>query len=273
MKKILSVLMATLMFLTLLMPLSVFAENGPYPMDWWENADEEDIGDITNIAAIGVVDYDTFDMGYVYPAFMAEIMPVQEKGMSYDEKSNTLTLDNFKTEKILTITSMGDDFKINVKGYNEVGSIISSTMSWGCSITVTGNGALVVNKNKTYPSAVEMDVSGTGYGFFKTEKTVATKFFGNIDTEISEALPTISVYGTKEADPSKVIMLEGELKADKELKAEPFEVTTYEQIQGCWVDKYWGVSDYFVSDKEEFKGRLFVGDTYDGELYYLDEVV
>ena len=36
MKKILSVLMATLMFLTLLMPLSVFAENGPYPMDWWE---------------------------------------------------------------------------------------------------------------------------------------------------------------------------------------------------------------------------------------------
>lgn len=273
MKKILSVLMATLMFLTLLMPLSVFAENGPYPMDWWENSDEEDIGDITNIAAIGVVDYDTFDMGYVYPAFMAEIMPVQEKGMSYDEKSNTLTLDNFKTEKILTITSMGDDFKINVKGYNEVGSIISSTMSWGCSITVTGNGALVVNKNKTYPSAVEMDVSGTGYGFFKTEKTVATKFFGNIDTEISEALPTISVYGTKEADPSKVIMLEGELKADKELKAEPFEVVVYEQIQACWVDKYWGASDYFVSDKEEFKGRLFVGDTYDGELYCLDEVV
>jgi hypothetical protein len=268
MKKILSVLMATLMFLTLLMPLSVFAENGPYPMDWWENADEEDIGDITNIAAIGVVDYDTFDMGYVYPAFMAEIMPVQEKGMSYDEKSNTLTLDNFKTEKILTITSMGDDFKINVKGYNEVGSIISSTMSWGCSITVTGNGALVVNKNKTYPSAVEMDVSGTGYGFFKTEKTVATRFFGNIDTEISEALPTISVYGTKEADPSKVIMLEGELKADKELKAEPFEVVVYEQIQACWVDKYLGASDYFVSDKEEFKGRLFVGDTYDGELYY-----
>ena len=273
MKKILSVLMATLMFLTLLMPLSVFAENGPYPMDWWENADEEDIGDITNIAAIRVIDYDTFDMGYVYPKFMAEIMPVQEKGMSYDEKSNTLTLDNFKTEKILTITSMGDDFKINVKGYNEVGSIISSTMSWGCSITVTGNGALVVNKNKTYPSAVEMDVSGTGYGFFKTEKTVATKFFGNIDTEISEALPTISVYGTKEADPSKVIMLEGELKADKELKAEPFEVVVYEQIQACWVDKYWGASDYFISDKEEFKGRLFVGDTYDGELYYLDEVV
>ena len=273
MKKILSVLMAALMLLTLLMPLSVFAENGPYPMDW-ENLTEENIGDITAMAAIGVIDYDTFDMGYVYPAFMAEIMPVQDEGsISYDEKTNTLTLKNFKTTKILTVTSMGDDFKINVSGYNEIGCIISSAMSWGCSITVTGNGALVVNKNKTYPSAVEMDVSDTGYGFFKTEKTVATKFFGNIDTEISEALPTISVYGTKEADPSKVIMLEGELKADKASKAEPFEVTTYEQIQACWVDKYWGVGDYFISDKEEFKGRLFVGDTYDGELYYLDEVV
>ena len=274
MKKILSVLMATLMFLTLLMPLSVFAENGPYPMDWWENTDEEDIGDITNIAAIGVIDYDTFDMGYVYPAFMAEFMPVQEEGsITYDEKTNTLNLKNFKTTKILTITSMGDDFKINVSGYNEIGSIISSAMSWGCSITVTGNGSLVVNPNKTYPSAVTLDVSGTGYGFFKTEKTVATKFFGNIDTELGEAEPTIYVSGSKESDPSKVIILEGDVKSDKELKAEPFEVVVYEQIKACIVDKYWGTDEYFVSDKEEFKGRLFVGETYDDVLYDLYEVV
>lgn len=273
MKKILSVLMATLMLITLLTPISVFAQNGPYPTDW-ENMTEENIGDITAMAAIGVIDYDTFEMGYVYPAFMAEIMPVQDEGtITYDEKTNTLTLKNFKTEKILTVTSMGDDFKINVSGYNEIGCIISADMSWGCSITVTGSGALVVNKNKTYPTAVEMDVSGTGYGFFKTEKTVATKFFGNVDTEISEALPTISVYGTKEADPSKVIILEGELKADKALRAEPFESVVYEQIQACWVDKYWGTGEYFVSNKDEFKDRLFIGETYDDVVYDLYEVV
>ena len=61
MKKILAVLMATLMFLTLLMPISVFAENGPAPIDWeeWANIDTESL-DITDldVSFITVIDYE-----------------------------------------------------------------------------------------------------------------------------------------------------------------------------------------------------------------------
>ena len=272
MKKILSVLMATLMLLTLLMPLSVFAENGPYPVDW-ENITEEQLEEVETVSMISLMDYNTFEFGYLYPKLMADTLPVAKSGISYDEKTNTLKLNNFKGDEMLVMSAMGDDFKIEVIGYNEIGSIGSLDMEWGGSITVTGSGSLVVNPNKTYPSAVTLDVSGTGYGFFKTEKTVATKFFGNIDTDLGEAEPTIYVSGSKESDPSKVIILEGDVKSDKELKAEPFEVTVYEQIKACIVDKYWGADEYFISDKEEFKGRLFIGETYDDVLYDLYEVV
>ena len=122
MKKVLSVLMATLMLLTLLMPLSVFAENGPYPTDW-DNMTEEDLENIESIASVSLMDIETFDMGYVYPELMAGIMPVTVKGISYDLKTNTLTLNNFKSDKMLMITDMGDDFKIKLVGYNEVGFI------------------------------------------------------------------------------------------------------------------------------------------------------
>lgn len=183
MKKVLTVLLATLMFLTLLMPLSVFAANGPYHTDW-ENMTEEDLGNIESIASVSLVDLETFDMGYVYPEVMAGVMPVTAKGISYDLKTNTLTLNNFKSDSMLMLTDMGDDFKIKLVGYNEVGFIGSVALVWGSSITVTGSGVLVVNKNKTYPSAVTVDVSGTGYGFFKTEKSAAVKFIGNIVTEL-----------------------------------------------------------------------------------------
>ena len=273
MKKVLSVLMATLMLLTLLMPLSVFAENGPYPTDW-DNMTEEDLENIESIASVSLMDIETFDMGYVYPELMAGIMPVTVKGISYDLKTNTLTLNNFKSDKMLMITDMGDDFKIKLVGYNEVGFIGSVALVWGSSITVTGSGVLVVNKNKTYPAAVNLEVSGTGYGFFKTEKSVAVKLIGNIDTDLGEAEPTVFVSGTKEADTSKVIMLNGDVKASAVTKKESIDMVQYEQTEVLWVDEYYGYGDFYTSDKEGYKGKLYIcEESYEEALYYTYEVV
>ncbi len=274
MKKVLSVLMATLMFLTLLMPLSVFAANGPYPTDW-DNMTEEDLENIESIASISLVDIETFDMRYVYPEFMAQMMPVTTKGISYDLKTNTLTLNNFKSDMMLMVTDMGDDFKIKLVGYNEVGFIGSVALVWGSSITVTGSGVLVVNKNKTYPSAVNLEVTGTGYGFFKTEKSVAVKLIGNIDTELGEAEPTIYVSGTKEADTSKVIMLNGDVKASTATQKESIDVVQYEKTEVLWVDKYLGNGDFYTTGKDGYSGKLYIGEeNYDENgLYYMYEVV
>ena len=275
MKKILAVLMATLMFLTLLMPISVFAENGPYPVDW-ENVTEEELENIETISMIGLMDYTTFEIGYLYPEILAEEMPVNSKGLSYDEKTNTLTLNNHKSNMMLSLCAMGDDFKINVVGYNEIGCIGSIDMDWGGSVTITGNGVLVINENKTYPASVTIDVSDTGYGFFKTEESVSVKLTGNISTELADAEPTIWVLGTKEADTSKVIMLNGDVKASEESKKEAYEEVLYEQTEVIWVDETYVQSDfYFKSEKEEFKDKLFIGELYDYEeqLYDMYEVV
>ncbi len=274
MKKVLSVLMATLMFLTLLMPLSVFAQNGPYPTDW-ENMTEEELENVESIATISLVDIETFEMGYVYPEMMAEIMPVTTKGISYDLKTNTLTLNNFKSDMTLMVTDMGDDFKIKLVGYNEIGFIGSVAIVWGSSVTITGSGVLVVNKNKTYPSAVAVDVSGTGYGFFKTEKNAAVKLVGNVTTELGEAEPTIYVSGTKEADTSKVIMLNGDVKVTEASKKESYDVVNYVQTEVLWVDKYFGYGDFYTTEKEGYSGKLYIGEeSYDENgLYYMYEVV
>jgi len=133
MKKVLSVLLATLMFLTLLMPLSVFAKNGPYPTDW-ENMTEEDLENLETISMISLMDYNTYGLGYLYPEFMAEGMPVAKKGISYDVKTNTLTLNNYKSNEMLMMSAMGDDFKIKVSGYNELGCIGSLDLGWGGSM-------------------------------------------------------------------------------------------------------------------------------------------
>ena len=70
-------------------------------------------------------------------------------GMSYDRESNTLTLNNYKSSTTVIVTNMmGDDFKINLVGDNEIGSIGSYGDAWGGSINICGNGSLVINADK-----------------------------------------------------------------------------------------------------------------------------
>ena len=71
-------------------------------------------------------------------------------GMSYDRESNTLTLNNYKSSTTVIVTNMmGDDFKINLVGDNEIGSIDSYGDAWGGSINISGNGSLVINADKS----------------------------------------------------------------------------------------------------------------------------
>lgn len=83
-------------------------------------------------------------------------------GMSYDRESNTLTLNNYKSSTTVIVTNMmGDDFKINLVGDNEIGSIGSYGDAWGGSINISGNGSLVINTDKSDDYGIAFFAEGT----------------------------------------------------------------------------------------------------------------
>ena len=83
-------------------------------------------------------------------------------GMSYDRETNTLTLNNYKNKATGIATNMmGDDFKINIKGENHIGELISYGDGWGGSITLTGNGKLYINENKYYETGIYINAENT----------------------------------------------------------------------------------------------------------------
>lgn len=83
-------------------------------------------------------------------------------GMSYDRESNTLTLNNYKSSTTVIATNMmGDDFKINLVGDNEIGSIDSYGDAWGGSINISGNGSLVINADKSDDYGIAFFAEGT----------------------------------------------------------------------------------------------------------------
>lgn len=83
-------------------------------------------------------------------------------GMSYDRETNTLTLNNYKNKTAGIATNMmGDDFKINLIGDNEIGGIGSYGDAWGGSINICGNGSLVINADRAGDYGVAFFAEGT----------------------------------------------------------------------------------------------------------------
>ena len=278
MKKLLSVLLAVLMFATLLMPLSVFAENGPAPIDWdaLENADLEslDLEDL-NIPLIAVIDYEKEEMGYVYPKEIASEAPVTTKGFSYDKATNTLTLTNVRLPyAVLGLTAMGDDFKIKLVGYNEFGSIVVGSLKWGCSVTLVGNGELVLNKSKAFAQSLLLDFTGSKVGFFKASNTVALKIYGVGADEYGDLVyPTVEVVQAPNADFSKVLVLDGSVKENITTKSQKLDINVYEQVEAyCLYDIAIGNLDYFRKNGDTetlYAGDEIIEDGYSTGYYTL----
>ena len=96
----------------------------------------------------------------IYSASSKDISTVE--GISYDRASNTLTIENYNNTKNRIATNMmGDDFKINIKGENHIGGLVSYGDGWGGSITLTGNGTLYINENKSYETGIYMNAETT----------------------------------------------------------------------------------------------------------------
>ena len=156
----------------------VLAENGPYPgsagMAFYNPENDNE----TIIFSAGTVYNDAF------------------AGATYDKDTNTLTLDNVKTTLSLEYAGMGDDFKINLVGDNEIGYLSSYSYGYGSNINFVGNGSLTINKDKKWESGIYFSSSGVK-GKIEVADTATLKVYGSDFA--------IGVVYSKESDGSLLV--------------------------------------------------------------------
>ena len=153
MKKNLSLIISLVLIIGV-MPQNIPAADGPCQEDYPP-------------AYISLVD----DEAGTIPLFSNYIGDNVQKvdGIEYDKSDNTLTLNNVKQNKTLVTNVMGDDFKIKLKGNNELNGILVWGDEYGGNLTITGDGKLVINKNKSQKSSIVMYAEKT-QGLLKIEK-------------------------------------------------------------------------------------------------------
>ena len=122
------------------------------------------------------------------------------EGATYDLKTNTLTLKNFRQPKLtIEVNAMGEDFKIKLVGTNKIGALNVWGDGWGGSIQFIGTGNIEINKNKTNKNAINL------YGEYskaalKIAKTVTVKIWAKTNL-MNANFSTVSTA-------AKVIVLE-----------------------------------------------------------------
>lgn len=133
-------------------------------------------------------------------------------GVTYDKKTNTLTLNNVKMQAYNLVTNvMGDDFKVVVKGENQLRAILIWGDGYGGNLTVSGNGKLIINKNKKQKSAISMYAEGTK-GLLTIEKSV------NLEAYSQKGAPVIETVSASNGEPAKAIAIKGKTSAKVNVK-------------------------------------------------------
>lgn len=121
---------------------SVEAANGPNEQDW--------------SSAYIVIDDGSANPKQLYNANKSVTISTV-KNISYDKKTNTLTLNGYQeAEKRIVANEMGDDFKVKVVGNNQIQGIAVWGYSYGGSLTLEGNGTLEINKNRVQGEPISL---------------------------------------------------------------------------------------------------------------------
>lgn len=121
---------------------SVEAANGPNEQDW--------------SSAYIVIDDGSANPKQLYNANKSVTISTI-KNISYDKKTNTLTLNGYQeAEKKIVANEMGDDFKVKVVGNNQIQGIAVWGYSYGGSLTLEGNGTLEINKNRVQGEPISL---------------------------------------------------------------------------------------------------------------------
>lgn len=160
-KKIMALCFAFLMSFVML-GSSVEAANGPNEQDW--------------SSAYIVIDDGSANPKQLYNANKSVTISTI-KNISYDKKTNTLTLNGYQeAEKKIVANEMGDDFKIKVVGNNQIQGIAVWGYSYGGSLTLEGNGSLEINKNRVQGEPIFL-MAEEANAQFKVKQGVTLKVY------------------------------------------------------------------------------------------------
>ena len=77
-------------------------------------------------------------------------------GVTYDQASNTLTLEDYEGP-VLNVNMMGNGFRIRLIGENRLDGIVTWGFYSGGSVLLTGDGALTVNAGQQNPYGIRME--------------------------------------------------------------------------------------------------------------------
>ena len=270
MKRFLSIILAALLVFSVMAPITAFAENGPYPNDF-ENIDLENPDILTDLkmSAIMFMDLGAATesieeaIGLVYPADAEMPLPETFSGAAYDLESNTLTLKNVISKTaFLAVLGMGDDFKIKLEGYNELSGIMSAGMEWGGSVTLIGNGELVLGRSEDALITGLMIEAEDTASFFHVEDTVKLKIYSNPDFYMD----AVSITGSTITDPNEIIKLGGNVVSDTPT-FEKYTVEFYEQAEAYNLE--WNYYDWYELGLEKNGAYYIADEEYDKETFEL----
>ena len=162
---------------------------------------------------------------------------VSDKKVKYDKKTNTLTLNNFSGDGI-TVNMMGDDFKIELIGENNLEMLYVYTDYYGNNLTLTGKGTLNISGGN-YDS--EWAEGETGLKLFcesgeaKTALTVEKGATLHIVGSGRYSYPLIGVYRTNEKKNGIVldgVKLKGSFISKTDMELYEMENSFYVCIKG-----------------------------------------
>ncbi len=266
MKKTLSLLLSLIMLFSVLSPLSVYAENGPYPLPDggidWDNINPEEI----DFSAIILFD---MEKGYAVPLYPEDEDAVLHDDIksliSYNLEANTLSLNGLNEKNISLYTiAMGDDFKISLTGYNELLNITSMANKRGGSVTLTGDGELVLNRSLTSFTGGLAIVSESTEDAFTVEENVKFKAYAYDDGDFQA--PSVSIIGSTAKIPVVVNgeLTEGTIEEDRYIY-EFVKTYSVNDVDNSSTNYY----DAAFTKETEGKTELYIGYEDYEEGYYL----
>lgn len=150
-------------------------------------------------AEITLVSKDTNNIRFIYLSGIQ--LNSDLKGISYDKGTNTLTLQNAELGKdknhySLTVTNMGDNFKLNLLGHNSLDFLSLESVGYNTGCTITGYGTL----NLGY---LDVDTNGS-----KLNVSITDTVKINLDTAKMgyENLPAIRVTSKEQLHATESIL-------------------------------------------------------------------
>ncbi len=217
MKRISSIFLNIIMILSVISPIFTFAVNGPHPSP--ENSlssiiENKNFENLSAILFYGTQEGSEFS---AYPIDNRYAIPEKyKKAISYDMATNTLFLKNLKNDELsLNLIDMGDDFKIHLTGYNEILSVLSTAYSRGGSITITGDGELVLGRNREILGEGLSILSQGTKSVLTIDKNVKLKSYAYDDGD--NRVFAVNVNNTTAKDP---IVIKGSHSSIKPQKSE-----------------------------------------------------